>query len=69
MAHALAQTLELRPVQIIRQDGVVVGVRALLDDDAGALAGREAADVGETLESLLVGLFIPEKKGRVERRV
>lgn len=47
--HALAQTLEFRPVQVVSQDGRVVGVRALLDDDARTLAGRKAADVSEAL--------------------
>ena len=51
MAHTLSQTLELGAVEVVRQDGVVVGVGALLDDDAGTLAGGEAADVGKTLET------------------
>lgn len=44
---ALAQALELRAVQVVRQDRLVVGVRALLDDLARALAGRHAGDVRE----------------------
>lgn len=54
VAHALLQALELGAVEVVGQDGLVVGVRALLDDDAGALTGREATDVGETLVHSLV---------------
>lgn len=39
VAHALAQALELGLVEVVLQDRLVVGVRALLDDDAGALLG------------------------------
>ena len=49
MSHTLLQTLELGPVEVVGQDGLVVGVSALLDDDAGALAGGQAADVSQTL--------------------
>lgn len=52
VTHTLPQTLELGAVEVVRQDGVVVGVGALLDDDAGTLAGGEAADVGKTLENI-----------------
>lgn len=51
VAHALPQILELGAVEVVCQDGVVVGVGALLDDDAGALTGGETADVGKTLET------------------
>ena len=47
VAPALAQTLKLRAVEVVGQDGLVVGVGALLDDLAGALARRHAGDVGE----------------------
>jgi hypothetical protein len=47
VAPALAQALELGAVEVVGQDGLVVGVGALLDDFAGALAGRHAGDVGE----------------------
>lgn len=56
VAHALLQTLILSAVEVVRQDGLVLGVGALLDDDAGALAGRQAADVGETLHRLVSAL-------------
>jgi hypothetical protein len=49
VAHALLQALELSAVKVVLQDGRVVGVRALLDNFAGALAGGEASDVGKTL--------------------
>jgi hypothetical protein len=39
VAPALAQALELGAVQVVSQDGLIVGVRALFDDLAGALAG------------------------------
>ena len=49
MTHALLEQIEFRPVEVIRQDGLVVGVRALLDDDTGPLTRRETTDVGESL--------------------
>lgn len=56
VAHALLQALELGAVHVVGQDGLVLGVGALLDDDAGAFAGGQAADVGEAL----LGLLAPE---------
>jgi hypothetical protein len=47
VAPALAQALKLGAVEVVGQDGLVVRVRALLDDLAGALARRHAGDVGE----------------------
>ena len=54
MAHALLQTLELGAVEVVLQDGLVVRVGALVDDNAGTLARTEAADVGKTLVAMLV---------------
>jgi len=48
VAPALTQALELGAVEVVGQDGLVVGVGALLDDLAGTLAGRHASDIGET---------------------
>lgn len=53
VTHALPETLELGPIEVVRQDGLVVGVGTLLDNHAGAFAGREATDVGETLVPML----------------
>ena len=47
VAPALAQALELRAVQVVRKNWLVVGVGALLDDLTGTLARRHAGDVGE----------------------
>lgn len=49
MSHALLERLALGLVEVVGEDGLVLGVSALVDDDAGTLAGAEAADVGETL--------------------
>jgi len=49
MSPPFPQALELRLVEIILQDGPIIRVSALADDDAGALAGRQAAHVGEAL--------------------
>lgn len=49
VAHALLQALELGAVEVVLEDGLVVGVGTLLDDHAGTLAGGETADVGKTL--------------------
>lgn len=38
VAHALAQALGLGALKVVAQDGLVVWVGALVDDDAGALA-------------------------------
>lgn len=48
VAPALAQALELGLVEVALEDGLVVGVGALVDDDAGALLGGQTADVGKT---------------------
>lgn len=55
VAHALLEALVLGAVEVVLQDGLVVRVRALVDDDARALARREAADVGETLSLVSIG--------------
>lgn len=49
VAHALLEALVLGLVVVVVQDGLVLGVRALVDDDLGTLAGAEAANIGETL--------------------
>ena len=49
VAHALLQTLVLGAVKVFGEDGPVVRMGALVDDDAGAFAGGEAADIGEAL--------------------
>ena len=51
VAPALLQTLKLGLVEVVLENGLVVRVRALVDDDPGALTGRHATDVGETLLS------------------
>lgn len=48
VAPALAQALELGAVEVVGQDGLVVGVGTLLDNLAGTLAGRHSGDIGET---------------------
>ena len=48
VAHALAEALELGLLEVVAQDGLVLVVRAALDDEAGALARAEAAHIGET---------------------
>lgn len=49
VTHALLETLALGLLVVVGEDGLVLGVGALVDDNAGALAGGQAADVGETL--------------------
>lgn len=49
VAHALLETLVLGPVKVLGEDGLVLGVGALLDNHAGAFAGGKATDVGKTL--------------------
>ena len=49
VAPALSQALKLCLVEVVFENWYVVGVGALLDDDAGTLLGREATDIGETL--------------------
>ena len=51
VAHALSQTLVFRAVEVVLQDGFVVGVSALVDNDSGPLAGRKTTDVCETLDT------------------
>jgi len=51
MAHTLAQALELSAVQVISENGVVIGVGALLNDDAGTLTRRQATHISKTLLS------------------
>jgi hypothetical protein len=48
VAPALTQALELSAVEVVGQDGLVVGVGTLLDDLTGTLARRHAGDIGET---------------------
>ncbi len=54
VAHALLQALEFGAVEVILQDGGVVGVRTLLDDDAGTLTRRETTDISQALIRMLV---------------
>lgn len=49
MAHALLETLALGLLVVVGEDRLVLGVSALVDDNAGALTGGQAANVGETL--------------------
>lgn len=60
VAHTLLQALELSPVQVVRQDGLVLGVRAFVDDHTGPLAGSETTDIGQTL--YIVRLHTPKKE-------
>lgn len=39
VAHTLLETLALGLLVVVCQDGLVLGVSTLVDDDAGALAG------------------------------
>lgn len=43
------QALKLGLVEVILQDGLVIGVSALVDDNAGALPRAQTTDIGETL--------------------
>lgn len=49
VAHTLAEALELGLLEVGLEDGLVDVVGALVNDDAGALAGAEATDIGETV--------------------
>lgn len=49
VAHTLAEALELGLLEVGLEDGLVDVVGALVNDDAGTLAGAEAADIGETV--------------------
>jgi hypothetical protein len=53
MTHALLQTLKFCPVEVVLQDGGVVGVRALLDNNTGTFARGETADISQSLVSLI----------------
>lgn len=49
VAHTLAEALELGLLEVGLEDGLVDVVGALVDDDAGALAGRKTTDIGKTV--------------------
>lgn len=49
VAPSLPQTLKLRLIKVILKNRLVIRMRALVDDDAGSLAGSKASHVGETL--------------------
>lgn len=57
VTHALLQALEFGAVEVILQDGGVVGVRALLDNDPCALERRETTDISQALIRVLVPFF------------
>lgn len=46
VAPSLLQAFVLGSVKVVLQDWLVVGMGALLDDEASTFAGREASDVG-----------------------
>lgn len=48
MAPALLEAFKLGLLEVILEDGSVIFVGALVDDDAGALAGTQASYVCET---------------------
>lgn len=64
MAHALSQALVLRTVKVVLQDGLVVRMCALVDNDSSPLAGRKATDIRETLDILSVKYSVTEIKNR-----
>ena len=45
MAHAFSEALKLSFVEVVLQDGSIIGMRALLDNLSGSFAGRHASDV------------------------
>jgi len=49
MAPPLPQALKLRLVEVVLQDGPILGMRTLSDDDPGALARRQAPHVRKAL--------------------
>ena len=49
VTHALSQTFELRAIEIVLQDRLIIWMRTFVDDDARSLARGEAADVGKAL--------------------
>lgn len=51
MAHTLTQTLEFRTIKVIRENGVVIRVRALLDNDTSTLPRRQTTNISQTLLS------------------
>lgn len=57
VTHALLQAFEFGAVEVILQDGGVIGVRTLLDNDLGTLARREATDISQALIRVLVPFF------------
>lgn len=53
VAHTLLQALVLGPVEVVRENWLVVGVRALVDNDTSTLARRQTTHVGKTLRTLV----------------
>lgn len=53
VAHALLQALEFSTVEIILEDGFVVGVRAFGNDFTSAFARRHTTHISETLHLFL----------------
>lgn len=51
MTHTLTQTLEFRTVKVISENRRVVRVRAVLNNNARALPGRQSTDISKTLLS------------------
>lgn len=49
VSGSLAEADLLGSVEVIEEHGLVLGVGASLDDDAGTLAGRETTEIGESL--------------------
>ena len=49
MAPPLPQALKLRLVEVVPQDGPILGMRTLSDDDPGALARRQAPHIRKAL--------------------
>ena len=47
--HPLPQTLKFRPIEIILQDGLVIRMRALVDNLPRTLARRHAPDIRQPL--------------------
>lgn len=51
MAPALAQALVLCTLEVVHQDGPVLGMRALVDDHPRSLARAQATDIRQTLRA------------------
>jgi len=49
VAPPLLQAFVLGSVKVVLQDRLVVGMGALLDDEASTFTGRETSDVGQAL--------------------